>query len=94
MSNILDPRTFGAVADGAALDTAALQRAIDACGPGEELWLPAGVYRTGALRLHSDMALYLDEGAVLQGTSDPCDYLPKITCRFDGYEMEFFKGGI
>ena len=84
-------RDFGAAGDGATLDTAALQRAIDACGPGEELWLPAGVYRTGALRLHSDMALYLEAGAVLQGTDNPEDYLPKIPSRFEGTEMECYQ---
>jgi polygalacturonase len=42
---------------------------------------------TGALRLHSDMEMYLDEGAVLQGTDNPADYLPKIWSRFEGTEL-------
>ena len=86
--NVLD---YGAAGDGKTLDTTALQRAADACGPGEEVWLPAGTYLTGALRLHSDMGLYLEEGAVLQGTDDPADYLPKIRSRFEGTEGECYQ---
>ena len=46
---------FGAVGDGRADDTAALQRAFDACGAGDCVYFPAGVYRSGALFGHSDM---------------------------------------
>lgn len=67
----LDVQGFGAVGDGAHMDTVALQAAINACGVGDEVYLPAGTYKTGALRLHSDMALYLEHGAVLQGTDEP-----------------------
>lgn len=84
-------RDFGAVGDGRTMDTAALQRAIDACRPGQEVYLPAGIYRTGALRLHSQMALYLDKNAVLHGTDVPEDYLPRIHSRFEGTEMECYS---
>lgn len=50
--------------------------------------MPEGVFLTGALRLHSDMELYLEEGAVLQGTAEVSDYLPKIKSRFEGIEMD------
>lgn len=82
---------FGAVGDGKTLNTAALQKALDACGPGEEVYFPKGVYLTGALRLHSDMRVYLEEGAVLQGTENPEDYLPKIPSRFEGIEQECYQ---
>lgn len=87
----IDVTTYGAVGDGKTMNTAALQRAIDACSADEEVYLPAGVYRTGALRLHSDMALYVEEGAELQGTDDPADYLPRIPSRFEGTEMECYS---
>ncbi len=84
----LNVRDFGAAGDGAAWDTSALQAAIDRCGPDEEVYLPAGIYRTGALWLHSGMALHIDKGAVLQGSEDPKDYLPMIPSRFEGIERE------
>ncbi|MBQ9196349.1 MAG: glycoside hydrolase family 28 protein [Clostridia bacterium] len=77
----------GAVGDGATMNTRVLQALIDACGADEELYFPAGVYLTGALRLHSDMAIRLEKDAVLQGTAEPADYLPKIKSRFEGTEM-------
>ena len=61
---------FWARGDGKTKNTAALQRAIDACGAGDAVYIPAGIYLTGALRLHSNMELYLDEGAILQGTAE------------------------
>lgn len=82
---------YGARGDGQTLNTAALQRAMDDCGPGDEVYVPRGVFLTGALRLHSDMAVYLEEGAVLQGTEDPKDYLPKIWSRFEGTEQECYQ---
>ncbi len=78
---------YSAVGDGKTLNTAALQRAFDDCGPGDCVYLPAGVYMTGALRGHSDMEIYLDEGAVLQGTAEIADYEPRIRSRFEGTEM-------
>lgn len=87
----LDVRRYGAVGDGKAMETSALQAALDACRSGEEVYLPAGVYRTGALRLHSNMALHLAEGAVLQGSSNPEDYTPRIWSRFEGIEQECYQ---
>ena len=83
----VDVTGAGAAGDGVTLNTRVLQRLFDSCGEGEEIFFPAGVYRTGALRLHSGMTLHLAENAVLQGTENPEDYLPKIKSRFEGTEM-------
>ncbi|MCM1540677.1 MAG: glycosyl hydrolase family 28 protein [Blautia sp.] len=80
-----------AAGDGRTMDTAAIQKALDDCGAGETVYLPPGTYLTGALRLHSDMELYLEEGAVLQGTDEPADYLPRIWSRFEGVEQECYS---
>ena len=69
---------FCAVGDGETVNTFAIQKAIDSCGEKDVLYIPAGVFLTGALRLHSNMEVYLEDGAVLQGTSWPEDYLPRI----------------
>lgn len=58
---------FGA-APGNADNTAAIQQAIDACPLGGRVLVPAGVYRTGAIRLHSDMDFHLGKDAVLVGS--------------------------
>lgn len=84
-------KPYGAVGDGVTMNTQALQRAIDDCGPGETVYVPAGVFRTGALRLHSDMELFVAEGAILQGTNEPADYLPRIWSRFEGIEQECYS---
>lgn len=78
---------YNAVGDGNTLNTVALQKALDDCKEDEEVYLPKGIYLTGALRMHSDMELYLEEGAVLQGTDRVEDYLPKIWSRFEGTEL-------
>ena len=82
---------FWAKGDGVTKNTAALQRAIDACGAGDMVYLPSGVYLTGALRLHSNMELYLAEGAVLQGTAEIVDYQPRIPSRFEGIEQRCYS---
>lgn len=82
---------YYAVGDGQTLNTKALQQAFDDCKPDEVVYLPEGVFMTGALRMHSHMELYLDEGAVLQGTDCVTDYLPKIKSRFEGIENESYS---
>ena len=88
--NICDS-PFNAVGDGRTLNTAAIQAAIDSVCKGECLYIPEGVFLTGALKLHSDMMLYIEKGAVLRGTEYPKDYLPKIPSRFEGIERECYS---
>ena len=82
---------FNAVGDGKTLNTSALQKALDACDGEHIVFFPEGTYLTGALDVHSDTEIYLSKGALLQGTEDPSDYLPKIHSRFEGYEMECYR---
>ena len=83
---------YCAKGDGETVNTAALQRAIDDCRADQAVYFPAGTFMTGSLRLHSDMELYLDKDAVLKGTAEPDDYLPRIWSRFEGTEMECLSG--
>ncbi len=64
-------RDFGALGDGIHLDTAAIQRAVDAGGC---VYFPAGTYLTGTVYLKSGGGLELDVGAVILGSPDPADY--------------------
>ena len=77
--------------DGKALNTAAIQQAIEDCKEDEMVYVPTGTFLTGALTLHDHMELYLEEGAVLQGSSNPEDYLPRIPSRFEGTERECYQ---
>ncbi|MBQ6925949.1 MAG: glycoside hydrolase family 28 protein [Kiritimatiellae bacterium] len=78
-------RDFGVRGDGA-LETAAIQAAIDACADaGATLVLPAGTWRSGALFLKSRSSLRLEKGATLLGSGDPADY-PPFTYRYEGCE--------
>jgi predicted alpha-1,2-mannosidase len=74
-----DVRDHGAAGDGQALDTAALQAAVDACAAkdgGGFVRVPAGTYRTGSVELKSGVTLVLDEGATLLGSTRAEDYHP------------------
>lgn len=82
---------YFALGDGQTMNTESIQKAIDDCGASDAVYIPEGVFMTGALRLHSDMELFLAEGAVLQGTDRVEDYLPKIKSRFEGTEMECYS---
>ncbi len=78
---------YNAVGDGKTMNTKALQMAIDEAGQKEQVYIPAGTYLTGALHLHGNLEIYLGKKAVLKGTDNPRDYLPKIPSRFEGIEM-------
>ena len=69
-------RDFGATGDGARLDTAALQSAIDAAAKagGGTVILPPGKYLSGSIYLKSHVTLQLDEGATLLGSTHRADY--------------------
>jgi hypothetical protein len=76
---IFDPRSFGAVGDGRAKDTASVQRAIDECtlAGGGIVYMGPGTYLCGTIVLKSNVTLYIEAGAVLLGSADINDYQPK-----------------
>lgn len=79
--SILD---FGAVGDGATLNTAAIQAAIDACtaSGGGRVTLPAGRWLSGTICLKSHVDLHLESGAELISSLDPKD-MPDWKAGFD-----------
>lgn len=64
--NVLE---FGAKGDGSAVDTPAINRAIDAAAVagGGSVVFPAGVYLSYSIHLRSRVSLYLAEGSVILG---------------------------
>ncbi len=89
---------YGAVRDGATPDTAAIQKAIDACsasGGGSVCFSP-GVYLSGTVFLKDNVRLVLEANAVLRGSARPEDY-PPVTHKNAGGDTAFasstFSGG-
>lgn len=77
-ASFFDVRDFGAVGDGAALDTSAIQAAVEAAAArgGGTVFFSAGDYVSGTVHLRDDVALWLDTGATLWGSKDIADYDP------------------
>ncbi len=69
-------KDFNAVGDGKTLNTQAIQKTIDECDAkgGGRIVIPAGIFLTGTLQLHSNITLYLQNGARLLGSTDLKDY--------------------
>jgi hypothetical protein len=65
-------RDYGAVGNGQALDTAAINRAIEACvaAGGGQVRFPPGRYLSGTVRWRSRVELHLEAGATLAGTTN------------------------
>ena len=76
ISGEMNVQTCGATGDGVALDTPAIQRAIDSCaaGGGGRVVFPAGRYLTGSLRLVSGVTLVVTPQATLVGSTSMRDY--------------------
>jgi len=70
-----DVRAFGAVGDGKALDTAAINRAIDeaAAVGGGSVYVPGGNYLCYSIRLKSKVSLYLGQGATIVAADPASD---------------------
>ena len=70
-SDVFDVRTYGAMGDGKTIDSPAINRAIAAAAAvgGGTIRFLAGVYASYSIRLKSDIALYLDQGATVLAAS-------------------------
>jgi len=86
------PQTFvandyGAIGDGKTMNTAAIQKAIDAAAAaGGTITLKPGAYLTGSIFLKSGTTLDVPEGVTLIGSESLADY-PMLPTRIAGIEM-------
>jgi len=73
---VFDVRDYGAKGDGQTLDTAAIQRAVDAAAAKRGRVLIGGgrVYVTGPLTLAGGIDFHVETGATLRVSTDPGDY--------------------
>jgi polygalacturonase len=82
--------SYGARNDGRTPATRAVQSAIDDCSKsgGGTVWFPAGRYVSGTIYLKSNVSLFLDAGAVIEGSKNIGDYpvtISKIRSYTDNY---------
>ncbi|HEY2882293.1 MAG TPA: glycosyl hydrolase family 28-related protein [Pirellulales bacterium] len=78
-------KDFGAVGDGVAKDTAAFQKALDACAVagGGEVLVPAGKFLIGSVQVGDRTLLKLEADSVITGSGDINDY-PMLDIRWEG----------
>ncbi|HTP33770.1 MAG TPA: glycoside hydrolase family 28 protein [Candidatus Acidoferrales bacterium] len=87
-----DVKAFGATGDGKSLDTLAVNKAIEAAvlAGGGTVAFPAGNYLCFSVRLRSNVALYLDEGATIIAADTPeggaSGYDPAEPNQWDRYQ--------
>ena len=82
--NILN---YGAVADGLTLNSAAINKTIEACAKngGGTIVVPRGSFVTGPIIMKSNINLHLDKGALIIYTSDFNQY-PLVASTFEGVD--------
>ena len=89
-SSAYNVRTFGAKGDGKQLDSDAINKAIEqaAAAGGGTVFFPAGNYLSTSIRLQSNIALYLDQGATIiaADTTASAKYDPPEPNEWDKYE--------
>lgn len=73
---VFNVREYGAMGDGKMPDTAAINKAIEACAAagGGLVQFPAGNYLSGTVHVKSNVTLFLDAGATLVGSRNLEDY--------------------
>jgi polygalacturonase len=72
---IVGVRSFGALGDGRAIDSPAINSAIDAAAAagGGTVYFPAGTYVAYSIHLKSHISLFLDQGATILAASTPLE---------------------
>lgn len=72
-------KDFGAIGDGVALNTVAIQNTIDTCAAagGGRVLIGEGKYKTGSITLRTGVDLHIEQDGILFGSENCCDYPEK-----------------
>lgn len=91
LGKIFDVRDYGAKGDGATQDTAAIQRALDACGlaGGGIVRFRAGVYLSRPIVIQGETTVELEKGATLQATTNQTDFMKTPGVWFKARSSDF-----
>jgi len=92
LGRVYDITNFGAVNDSLQLQTAILQNVINeaAKNGGGVVFIPKGVFLTGALYFKPKTHLYVSEGAVIKGSDNIEDY-PLLPSRMEGQNLDYYS---
>ena len=73
---VFDVKSYGAKGDAKALDSPAINQAIEAAAAagGGTVHFPAGTYVIGSIRLRSNLTLQFEPGTTLEASADPAAY--------------------
>jgi len=90
-------RDFGATGDGKTFDTAAIQKALDACkASGGTVEFPAGSYLSQPIKIYSKTTFQLDAGATLFASTNQADFMKTpgdwLTAKSGGDFVPFISG--
>ncbi|HEY3940793.1 MAG TPA: glycoside hydrolase family 28 protein [Bryobacteraceae bacterium] len=81
-------KDYGAAGDGKTLDSAAINKAIDAAAAagGGTVYFPAGSWLSGSIHLKSNVTLFLEQGSTILATADPLAYDEAEPNQWDKYQ--------
>ncbi|MBI4979469.1 MAG: right-handed parallel beta-helix repeat-containing protein, partial [Spirochaetes bacterium] len=90
-----DVTAYGAKGDGDTKDTAAIQKAVDACADagGGEVFFPKGVFLSGSIILKSGVILFISPDAVMRGSTNIADYTKGALINAEDIEKTGIEGG-
>jgi len=98
---IFNVKEYGATGNGVTLDSKAINAAIEAAvrGGGGMVYVPAGNYLSGSIRLKSNISLYLEQGSTIIATSDDPETAydqaePGINNNFQDYGHSHWHNGL
>mgnify|MGYP000853445622 CR=1 FL=1 len=97
---VFNVRDYGAAGDGKTIDTAAINKAMEACfeAGGGRVDFPPGRFLIGTIKLKSNVSLFLEDGARIVGTTNlneyyypqPPDFMPEA--RFGKWHRGLIVG--